>query len=271
MARKAVPVTLGSARFRGIDVGGIVITEAWFPAGLVLEPHTHDRPCFAVMLAGSFDVVFRGVRHASTGSTFHTEPVGERHANHVGNGGAHVIVLQPDPARVSTLGEARRVLQGIACVRHGGVGDLALRVVRELSQPDEVSRLAIEAHALEMLALASRAHAAGPHAPPAWLRQVEAEVRERWDESLRVSELALHAGVHPAHLARAFRAHYGMSLGSFVRRLRLDWATDQLRGSDAPIAGIAAAAGFSDQSHFTRLFRERTGATPAHWRARVRR
>jgi len=72
--------------------------------------------------------------------------------------------------------------------------------------------------------------------------------------------------VHPAHLARAFRAHFRMSMGPYVRRLRLDWAAGELARSDLPLAAVALAAGFADQSHFTRTFKRYLGVTPNVYR-----
>jgi len=72
--------------------------------------------------------------------------------------------------------------------------------------------------------------------------------------------------VHPAYLARTFRSHFGTPLGSYARRLRLTWAASQLSSTDDPIARIALEAGFFDQSHFTRAFRQSYGMTPLAYR-----
>jgi hypothetical protein len=55
MRRANVPVTMGSPRFRTAATTGCTVTDAWFPPDAVLEPHTHERTIFAVMLDGSFD------------------------------------------------------------------------------------------------------------------------------------------------------------------------------------------------------------------------
>jgi AraC-like DNA-binding protein len=56
----------------------------------------------------------------------------------------------------------------------------------------------------------------------------------------------------------------------WLLRHRIDRAKALLRGSEAPLAEIADACGFSDQSHLTRVFRSLTGTSPGAWRREVR-
>ena len=55
-------------------------------------------------------------------------------------------------------------------------------------------------------------------------------------------------------------------MGDYVRRRRIERAKQQLRNSRSRLAEIAAANGFADQSHFSRLFRQYTGTTPSRFR-----
>jgi AraC family transcriptional regulator len=96
-------------------------------------------------------------------------------------------------------------------------------------------------------------------------------LRTRIGEPVRLGELAAETGVHPTHLARAFRARYGVSVGEYGRRIRLAWAATEIVRGDAPLAAVAAEAGFADQSHFTRLFKRHIGTTPARYRQEARR
>ncbi len=57
-----------------------------------------------------------------------------------------------------------------------------------------------------------------------------------------------------------------MPLGTYMRRLRVEWAADRLAGSDLPISTIAFRAGFADQPHLTRTFKSETGWTPGQYR-----
>jgi AraC family transcriptional regulator len=82
--------------------------------------------------------------------------------------------------------------------------------------------------------------------------------------------LAQSVGVHPVTLARAFRRAFGCTVGEYVRSLRIDRATHQLAQTELSLAEIALEAGFSDQSHFSNLFRRHTGFSPFRFRQVVR-
>lgn len=87
-------------------------------------------------------------------------------------------------------------------------------------------------------------------------------LNDRFREPVRISELAAVAAVHPVHFARVFRAHYGVTPGVYMRRLRLQWAARQLAVTKTSLSQIAAEAGFSDQSHFGRVFKQHFGIPP---------
>jgi len=101
---------------------------------------------------------------------------------------------------------------------------------------------------------------------PRWLAEARALLHDRYRENLRLGDIATAVGVHPVHLARVFRLSYGMPVGSYARGLRLTWAAGRLRDSGDSIAQIALEAGFFDQSHFTRAFKQHFGRTPLAYR-----
>jgi AraC family transcriptional regulator len=144
---------------------------------------------------------------------------------------------------------------------------LAMRLYREHLRNDDVSGLAMEGLALEVLAECARCHACVPerNAPP-WLRRVRELLHDRFAENLTHEAIAAAVGIHPVHLARAFRRHCGSTLGDYIRKLRVQFAAHKLVTTDEPLTGIALGAGFSDQSHFNRTFKRQTGMTPATFR-----
>ena len=261
------PITLGSPRFHGKEAGEFLVTDAWFAPGDRLERHAHERRVFTVVLDGVMDVIFDRHELGCSPSTIFTEPGGEHHANVMGNDGAHVLVIQPEN-HTELVDPCDVMLDRINHFRDGALSGLARRLAREVREPDDVSDLAVEALAQEMLALGTRRARKERIAdePPSWFKQVEEMVHDQCLEKLRIEDLAQEAGVHPAHVARVFREHYGVPVGTFIRRLRLEWATNQLVSTEKPLSTIAYQAGFSDQSHFTRAFHREAGMPPGRYR-----
>ena len=101
---------------------------------------------------------------------------------------------------------------------------------------------------------------------PSWLARVRARLESEFRTPLTLAALAADAGVHPVHLQRMFRRHYGRTPAHYAAQLRIAWAQHALSRPDTEIARVALEAGFSDQAHFTRRFRSFTGTTPGDYR-----
>ena len=80
-------------------------------------------------------------------------------------------------------------------------------------------------------------------------------------QGLEVRGIAAAVGVHPVHLARAYRQHFGISPGDAIRRRRADIAMSALARGVRPIEA-ADAAGYADQSHMTREHGRIYGVSP---------
>lgn len=273
MPDEPVPVTMGSPRFTTREVNRFLVTHAWFPPGARLEPHVHERPTFALILDGGFDLTFTspGIRRRrlpSPPGTMFTEPAGERHENVVSRRGASVLVVQPDAAAPSLDRVCSEVLDGINHFRDERVARCGRHLAREVLAPDALTPLAIEALALEMLVRTARVDegARQDRVLTRWMAHAVEFVHAHFRDKLRIADVAEAAGVHPAHLAAEFRRDRGVPLATYVRRLRVEWAAEQLAHTEQPISRIAIQAGFADQAHLTRMFKAGTGHTPARFR-----
>ena len=270
MRQRPVPVTLGSPWFRTMNTRACLFTEARFSAGDALHPHSHDRPIIAVMLDGSFDTAIAGKRYACTPGSAWTEPCEERHANYIGQRGARVLVMQPDPRATESFAFIERMIEDVVRVSDPVVALDARRVLGEMDRADQLSQLAADAFMVGMLVRVSRLGRAerSPRRRPPWLGRVREVLSEEFRSPPSLLELSTIAGVTPTHLCHAFRAHTGITIGQFVRSARAAWAVEQVRSTVQPLSSIAIAAGYSDQSHFIRECRRLLGALPSDYRRR---
>jgi len=79
-----------------------------------------------------------------------------------------------------------------------------------------------------------------------------------------LDELAAAAGLSRCHFLRVFTAAIGLPPHRYQMQRAVERAKALLAGG-APISQAALEAGFADQSHFSRRFREFTGATPGQY------
>ena len=150
------------------------------------------------------------------------------------------------------------------------MSQLCAKLYREFNKTDTAAKLAIEGLALELLAEAARQPYPGTGAAPPWLRQAREMIVEYFPETLKLTQIAAEVGVHPVYLATAFRQKFGVTIGEFVRKLRIEHACAELMKGELPLTAIALQAGFVDQSHFSKVFKLYVGMTPHKYRNIVR-
>ncbi|WP_434765976.1 helix-turn-helix domain-containing protein [Pseudomonas triticicola] len=90
-------------------------------------------------------------------------------------------------------------------------------------------------------------------------------IREHCTEVLSLEVICAAAQLSPSYLIRAFKQRYGMTPHAFVVNQRIQFARERLR-SGRLIADVALEAGFADQAHFQRAFKQHLAATPGQYR-----
>jgi len=85
-------------------------------------------------------------------------------------------------------------------------------------------------------------------------------------ESITLERTAREVGASPAHLSRLFKKQTGVSMGGYLKQLRLAAVIEAVTRPGASLAEIAFDAGFYSQSHLTTVFRQEIGITPGEMR-----
>lgn len=97
-------------------------------------------------------------------------------------------------------------------------------------------------------------------------RKVVAHIKAHLDEPIGNDELAALVRLSSGHFCRSFRNTFGVTPHAYVMQQRVENASLMMIRSAEPLASIAAACGFTDQAHLSRLFRRMKGFPPALWR-----
>ncbi|HEX4641511.1 MAG TPA: AraC family transcriptional regulator [Chthoniobacterales bacterium] len=262
---------MAAVRFHGTTVNsrvvnGFALKEIRHPPGVFVPKHSHANAHVGFILGGGFTETF-------TRKTLECRPLSVSyiapdlpHTDDFRHG-VHCLVFEIDRERLAQMREVAALREPVF-VNGGRAAWLTLKMYREAFQSDAASSLAIEGLALEILAELSltRRHGA-EQKTPRWLNQARELLHARLAENMTHNEIAGTVGVHPVYLATLFRRHFQCTIGEYIRRLRIEFAAREIAHSHCSLCQIALAAGFSDQSHFSKVFRQHTGMTPGYFRA----
>ena len=248
------------------DGHGIVCREVFYPPGTRIDAHAHEFPFFALAMAGCFteSVGSKTFVYGPRGVVYHG--AGEEHAVAVGSDHVRCFTIEIHPDII----EKRYGMRLPASMIHAENSPLAsvlTTAYREFRHPDSASWLAIQGQLMQLLVAVARMSV--DRDQPAWLQRVNELLRERFRTRLTLDEISAEVGVPAERVSSVFRNRFRRSLADEQRRLRVEFACRLLAEGSLTLSEIALQAGFADQPHFSRAFKNVTGMTPAQYRATV--
>jgi AraC family transcriptional regulator len=236
-----------------------------YPAGLRMERHAHEEWRYCLALRGSYTDSWQRNYRTRTPGQLSLHPPSEMHTSvfHTPAACFHIGFTRDWRKRLlDEAGIAQEPLEFLS----GRAPSLASQLYQEFRRSDGCSPLVLEGLACELAGWSARSQRGEP-AGPSWAYEARDLLHDRFHESLNLKEIAATFGVHSVHLARQFKRTFGWTVGDYVRRLRVEFVCQQLE-TGKPLAELALRAGFSDQSHLTRIFKRFTGQTPGEYRAK---
>jgi AraC-like DNA-binding protein len=112
----------------------------------------------------------------------------------------------------------------------------------------------------------------GSKKPPSWAGKLKEIIQDQIDTnfSLTLKEISKAVNINPDYLSREFSKYFdSLSFGEYLRKLRVDKSIELLHTGNYSLSEIAYLTGFSDQSHFIRIFKKHTGMTPSLFKNNV--
>jgi AraC family transcriptional regulator len=271
MANAAQPMHLDCGHFFGVNrlerrVAGFLLSETHYRGGLIVPPHIHPLPYFAYLLTGGYQEHLGRQAVSFEPQSFVFHPSHEVRYGRLSDAGARLFHVEMALRCLDQLEDEGSLLGDSMAQLAGPAVTLSQRLYREFRQTDTASAFAIEGLSLEILGALLRSAPRPDAGVPRWLALARDRIHDESTRPLTVQGMAIELGVSAVRLSRAFTRTFGESIGAYQRRLRIQAACERMRESSASLAEIALDAGFTDQSHFTRVFRRIIGTTPAVFR-----
>jgi hypothetical protein len=102
---------------------------------------------------------------------------------------------------------------------------------------------------------------------PAWVNELKTIIQDQVDTNLSLTEISKSLDINPSYLSREFSKHFNnLSFGEYIRKLRIEKAIELIKEKRYSLTETAYLTGFSDQSHFTRIFKQHTGKSPSAYK-----
>lgn len=249
----------------GVHLGGLRFETVEYTPGHWAERHAHEIAFADLILSGAQDGRWAGEDVRRAPGTVALMPAGAFHATDsvLPTRTFQLTILRSWPG----FSESKSPRTG-PCA-HFEPGPIAWRMTQmwaEFRRRDDLTPLVLEGRVGLFLDDLDGRSDEGEGGSPKWLRRAHEYVRAHAVEGFTVANVAAAADVAPGHLMRSYVRRYGVTLGDDARRLRVAHACRLLASRGPSLGEVALAAGFTDQSHLNRVFKQHTGLTPREYR-----
>lgn len=140
---------------------------------------------------------------------------------------------------------------------------IMLKVYKELLAADAFSGSSVKMLLLYLTFANPKAES--ENGQPYWVNLIKELLQDRWNGQLSLKDLSQATGIHPVTISKFFPKYFSCTFGEYMRRLKIEKSLQLIKTSSASLTEIAHGCGFSDQSHFTRTFKQLTGFLPSQY------
>lgn len=242
-----------------LRTGGVTLTEITHTTARKLPKHAHEAVYVSMLLAGSYKETLgsRELESKPLDVVFH--PAAFEHRDEIGSTGARFFSLEISSKWLSNIGAPNLAISAPAQLT--GEGAITMRRLLAAYLRSETTHLEAESLVAELLAHLDTRNQSCENRPQ-WMSRVEEFLRAQFCRQLTLEEVARVADVHPVHLSRVFRRTHRTTMGDYLNKLRAECVARHLTNPERSLADLAYDAGFADQAHLTRVFKQINGITP---------
>ena len=263
------PTTIQRRRvLQQLAIPSLTVAHVEYAPGCCIARHSESLPFLAATVHGIHWSSNNHRGYTCVPGTVRFLPIGEPHENYF-PARSRCVLLKLLPPILARAGEYAALPEHPMQLAMPSAALLSTLLRAELHHQDDLSPLAAEELALELLLAGRREPSRSPMPVQAWLRRVHEMLREESGQRLTLSELARCAGRHPVQVCRQFHYHFSCTIGEYVRRFRVARAQSLLASSHLSLAEIALTCGFADQSQLTKTFRRLVGVAPGCYRKQL--
>jgi AraC family transcriptional regulator len=243
------------------NTDGVLISETAYPAQVFEGWHYHENHHISFIIRGGNKEQRKGRETEILPGTIVSYQSGELHRNFNTDTSSWNINLEIETSfftRYDLPVNAFNIVD-LDCV---DAKLASLKIYMECLTNGEHSSVAIHSLLLGLLVYRGTTSSTIPR----WAHLLREILHDRWNDNIRLEELAHLVQVHPITISKSFSRYFHCALGEYIHKLRIEKAIQLVQSTDWSLTAIAHHCGFFDQSHFIRVFKNMTGFLPGRYR-----
>ncbi|MEO0527028.1 MAG: helix-turn-helix transcriptional regulator [Bacteroidota bacterium] len=247
-----------------VSFNGILLSQYNY-TGNKTDWHYHENPYFMYVLSGNMKDCNNKVKSLCPAGSLMFNNWQEAHYGSKHSAVASGFHLEFERKWLKENGVSLNLLEGSQLIENPKLHLLFAKLYHEFLISDNYSNVSVEVLLLQICESLSKIKETNAKKNPNWVDGLK-ELLHYDTSKLSLDYLSNELKVHPVHISRAASKHLSMSLGEYMRQHKIKKAIPLLLNSNNSLTEIAHQTGFSDQSHFNRVFKSIFNSSPSTYR-----
>ncbi|MCL6273374.1 helix-turn-helix transcriptional regulator [Muricauda sp. 2012CJ35-5] len=248
-----------------VSFNGILLSQYNYNTDKRTDWHYHENPYFMYVLHGNMMDTNKKVNSLCPAGSLMFNNWQEAHygSKHSAEAGGFHLEFEREWLKENGIGI--HLLEGSQRIENPKLHLLFAKLYHEFLISDSYSDLSVEVLVLQICESLSDLKEINAKTSPHWVEDLK-ELLHYETSNLSLDHLSKELNIHPVHISRAASKYLSMSLGEYIRLHKIKKALPLLLDPNNSLTAIAHQTGFSDQSHFNRVFKAFFNTSPSAYR-----
>ena len=227
--------------------------------------HYHENPYFMYVLTGNMMDSNKKIKTLCPSGSLMFNNWQESHYGSKHSDKASGFHLEFEKKWLEKNDISLNLLEGSQLIHNPEIHLLFAKLYLEFVLSDTYSEVSVEILLLQICEALGNLKEINSYKNPTWISDLK-ELLHYDTSNLSLMYLSEQLGVHPVHISRTAPKHLSMSLGQYIRQNKIKKAIPLLLDFNFTLTEITYELGFSDQSHFNRVFKSHFHINPGNYR-----
>ncbi|GMN04980.1 hypothetical protein MTsPCn5_03680 [Croceitalea sp. MTPC5] len=251
-----------------VSYNGILLSQYNYNTKRKTDWHYHENPYFMYVLQGNMMDCNKKVKSLCPAGSLMFNNWQEAHYGSKHSEDASGFHLEFEREWLLKNEIPLNLLEGSQLIENPKLHLLFAKLYHEFLISDDYSDVSVEVLLLQICDALGNLKHTNAQKNPSWVASLK-ELLHYDSTTLSLEYLSQELKLHPVHISRAASKHLSMSLGEYIRQHKLRKAISLLLNSNDSLTEIAYQTGFSDQSHFNRVFKSIFNSSPSAYRKTI--